>query len=256
MRIAPYIEQANLYNSANLSGSGAGWPWWQFLPDGEVINGKRDTLFVCPSDYRSADELVWKGLDWDGVRPVAAAVTSYLAVHGTNQFHEKDYLAGGYTDPRLHGQDGVLYVNSRVTFGSILDGSSNTVMVGERPPSRDLEYGWQWAGFGDAPGGFGTADVCLGVHERLGGAPGGAGAGVTEFYRPGKPNDDVGNNLRLHFYSFHPAGANWALADGSVRFFPYSIDSSRNPTTNPAAFETILGMLATRSKGETFTIPD
>lgn len=50
-------------------------------------------------------------------------------------------------------------------MGHIADGTSNPLMVGERPLSNDLQYGWQWAGAGDFPQ-FGAADVALGVHDR------------------------------------------------------------------------------------------
>ena len=47
----------------------------------------------------------------------------------------------------------------------------------------------------------------------------------------------------LHFWSPHPGGANFAFADGSVRFLSYSAD-------------TILPALATRAGGETVVLPD
>ena len=46
-----------------------------------------------------------------------------------------------------------------------------------------------------------------------------------------------------HFWSLHPGGANFAFADGSVRFLSYSAAS-------------VLPALATRAGGETATIPD
>jgi prepilin-type processing-associated H-X9-DG protein len=46
----------------------------------------------------------------------------------------------------------------------------------------------------------------------------------------------------FHFWSFHPGGANFALADGSVRFLPYSANA-------------LLPALATRSGGEPITLP-
>ena len=106
----------------------------------------------------------------------------------------------------------------------ISDGQSNTLMVGERPPSPDFWYGWWYAtGSSDAS----TGDVTLGVAELnptqasgissyLGDCP----AGPYQ-YSAGK-NDQCDT---LHFWSFHPSGANFALADGSVRLIPYSIDA-------------------------------
>ncbi len=239
MRIAPYIEMQNLQALANMDGTPAGWPWWQQLPTGGSVCGVHDAIFSCPSDYRNAEELVW------GSGSSAAALTSYLGVSGRHQFKETPTapvapVLGG-------GQDGILYVNSRVRFADILDGSSNTLLIGERPPAFGLEYGWQWAGAGDYPH-FGAADVVLGVHER----PESQNA-QPDFYRRGEANDP-GMVHRYHFFSFHPTGANWALADGSVRFMIYNIDGPQNGDTG--SVPTVLEMLSTRNKGEAVEMPN
>ena len=47
----------------------------------------------------------------------------------------------------------------------------------------------------------------------------------------------------FHFWSLHPGGANFAFADGSVRFLSYSADS-------------VMPALSTRAGGETVVVPD
>ena len=47
----------------------------------------------------------------------------------------------------------------------------------------------------------------------------------------------------FHYWSLHPGGANFAFADGSVRFLSYSADA-------------ILPALSTRAGGESVVIPD
>jgi prepilin-type N-terminal cleavage/methylation domain-containing protein/prepilin-type processing-associated H-X9-DG protein len=225
MRIAPFIEMDNLHRQANLSGTPSGWPWWQKLPDGQTLIGVESKVFRCPADVRS--NLFWS----DGTN--RAALTSYLGVNGRNQFRE----AGG--------QDGVLYVNSGVKLVNITDGTSNTVLVGERPPSDNLQYGWQWAGSGDSPY-FGTADVVLGVRERAD-----SPSAAPDFYRPGEVNDPKDQH-RYHFWSLHSGGANWLFADGSVSFITYAA-GTKNLTSSGGG--TVLEALATRNGGETVQQP-
>ncbi len=229
-RIAPYIEMNNLYDMADKRGVPAAWPWWQFAPTGECLNGMKCPMFKCPSDVRG-------NLEWRSGRTVAA-LTSYLGVSGRNQFKEAP----------ANGQDGILYVNSGVNMGQVYDGTSNTFVIGERPPSNNLDYGWQWAGSGDSPY-FGATDVVLGVFER----PGNPNA-QPDFFRKGTVNDPQDIH-RYHFWSLHPNGANWALVDGSVRFIPYTAGGPQNTTGNPYT-PTVIEAMSTRAASETFEMPN
>ena len=75
---------------------------------------------------------------------------------------------------------------SRTNINSIVDGTSNTFLAGERPPSWDLYYGWWYAGAGQWDFSFGpirntgSCDVTLGTeavsdastgHATLGHSP-------------------------------------------------------------------------------------
>ncbi len=218
MRIAPFIEMQNIHDATNL----LAWPWWQEFPDGTDICAVKCPIFECPSDTRGDN--VWT----DGQH--VSSLTSYLGVTGRNQFLE----AGG--------QDGIVYVNSGVKIASITDGTSNTFLIGERTSSNNLRYGWQWAGAGDYPV-FGATDVALGVFERPE-----SPTATPDFYRLGEL-DDPQDLHRYHFWSLHPGGANWAMADGAVRFFAYSAGGSQNTSGQPYA-PTIIEALATRASTE------
>ena len=204
------------------------WPWWQQFPDGTDIVAFKAPTFGCPSDTRGDN--VWT----DGEH--VSSLTSYLAVSGRNQFLE----AGG--------QDGIVYVNSAVRIASITDGTSNTFLIGERTSSNNLLYGWQWAGAGDHPV-FGATDVVLGVFER----PERPSA-TPDYFRLGKLEDPQDLH-RYHFWSLHPGGANWAMADSSVRFIGYSAGGPQNTSRQPYT-PTIIEALATRAAEEIVDLQD
>jgi len=224
MRVAPFMEMDNVINGVNLNT----WPWWRFLEDGTSVNGISVPSYVCPSETRGAAV-------WTNAAGRMAAVTSYLGVSGRDSYKETG------------GQDGVIYCNSDTRLSEIRDGSSNTLMVGERSPSANLQFGWQWAGAGTNR--LGEADVVLGVHERIA-VPGSGDPNdsETDFFRPGQV-DDPDNLHRFHHWSNHPGGGMWALADGSVQFYSYSIDRGNNGSNG---FQpTVLESLATRDGQET-----
>lgn len=232
-RIAPYMEQSNAKNQFNMAGTPAAWPWWQVnATTGKTPHAIIVPTCVCPSDVRGGQ------LSPPESGGEQSALTSYLGVSGRNQFKEAP----------ANGQDGMLFVNSGVKMGMVVDGTSNTLFVGERPPSSDLYYGWIWAGSGDSPY-FGATDVVLGVFERAG-----TPSATPDFFRPGAVQDP-GSTHRYHFWSLHPGGANWLLADGSVRFLSYSSGGPQN-ITGSAYTPTIIEAMATRDRGEVFSMEE
>ena len=57
----------------------------------------------------------------------------------------------------------MIYRDSAVALLHVSDGTSNTLLFGERPPPRSLYYGWLYAGHGQD--GTGSLDTVLGARE-------------------------------------------------------------------------------------------
>ncbi len=211
-RLLPYIEQDALWRqSLDAYAERPNTPFT--LPHFGIMTPIK--TFSCPADDRQS-------VAHDTHQGLRVATASYLGVNGTN------YKA----------MNGALYPGSRVRLTDVADGTSNTLLAGERPPSPDFWYGW-WYASGLVNGG---GDTNLGVNELsipFGNYTSGCPSGPYG-YRNGKPTEmcDL-----FHFWSLHTGGANFALCDGSVRFLRY--DAAQ-----------VLPALATRAGGEVVASPD
>src|SRR5262249_36274897 len=131
--------------------------------------------------------------------------------------------------------DGVFYINSRVSIPGIRDGSSNTLLFGERlhfdPAYTDIAGlgGWAWANY-NAPQDY-ILSTCVPINFQL--------PPATKGGAPNYPEDD----RSCAFGSGHTGGANFCMADGSVQFLA---DSLSLP---------VLQALGTRNGGEVFQLP-
>jgi prepilin-type N-terminal cleavage/methylation domain-containing protein/prepilin-type processing-associated H-X9-DG protein len=218
-KILPYIEQGNVYNISDY-----------YVQSATIIS-----TYLCPSDPF-------------GSAPVGGgdnfAPTDYVAITGLT------VLGPGFnytlTEGIIQGATGLTGEMDKtyVTMSGITDGTSNTVMIGERPPVTDRSMGG-WTGFRFEAGmGVDGTDVWATQTGGLmydGGAPWAPGYGGTPcpnppyYFGPGKPNDMCSYN---HLWSNHTGGANFAFGDGSVRFISYGIN-----------YQTLL-YLSTRAGGE------
>jgi prepilin-type processing-associated H-X9-DG protein len=201
-RILPFIERDQLWVEAQAAY--AKDPWFEAIPPHYgLMTIVKD--YVCPLDDRSLQP------------PQFAAMTCYLGVSGTNQFKK----------------DGMLFLNSKTRISDAKDGTSHTLLVGERPPSADLTLGWWYAGWGQDKDGSG--EMILGVREHNVGKYYKTSAPLGPYeYGPGQIDDP---SSAFHFWSLHSGGAHFVFCDGSVRLVRY--------TANP-----IMPALATRRGNE------
>jgi prepilin-type N-terminal cleavage/methylation domain-containing protein len=220
-QIQPFIEGDNIARLAKQYVASTG-DWYSWDNPACALKQK---LYTCPSDSRGgqACPAARVGL------PVDQAITSYLGNSGT-------------TSTAL---DGVLYRDSQVRLTDMTDGTSNTLLVGERPPSQDLDFGWWFAAYGYDGRGNGDCvmtsnDIAIANYFNNGGnslvpTPPCDGPPAQKYgMMPGKPTLFCDGS---HYWSFHPGGCMFLMGDGSTRFVSYQNNN-------------ILPALSTRSGGE------
>lgn len=210
--ILPYIEQDNAYRQGQAFAQTDHYSWHN------PTCALKVSMYICPSDSRGNQ--VYSGAPY-GIAD--QATTGYLGNSGTTST----------------SMDGVLYMGSKVALPHITDGTSNTIMVGERPPNTNLEFGWWFTAYGYD--GRGNADCVLTSNDLAVANYFGCGTSAAQKIglQPGRPEVSCD---AAHYWSFHTAGAQFLMGDGSVRMITYSNNN-------------ILPMLSTRAGGETNNLP-
>jgi prepilin-type processing-associated H-X9-DG protein len=158
-----------------------------------------------------------------------------------------------------------------IKITAITDGTSNTLVIGERGPSPNLHHG-RWSQYALNQDEIASPVYNTGVYPapNVGSAPtppatkytsngGVQPPGVTAtacpfpaVFGPGNPSNGCDFN---HIWSPHTGGANFLFADGHVNFLTYSITATNPGGTNPNA-PTIIQALETRAGGEIVTLPN
>ena len=213
----PFMEQGNLSNQLDLTVRELDFNADTISsPGAEIVPS-----FLCPSDAPAVVAEVAGGF---------FAPTSYLGVAG-----EVSHFIGSANTVTA---DGILFHNSSVSFGEISDGSSNTLLIGERFAS-DPEWegfaekrGWAWSSWNASQNLLGGAAAPINYNIPLGEGP--------------SPGFDFTDLKLSSFSSAHTGGANFSAADGSTHFI----------SETGAADLTVLVPLVLRSDGQVAGLND
>ncbi|SIN77223.1 prepilin-type processing-associated H-X9-DG domain-containing protein [Singulisphaera sp. GP187] len=226
--ILPYLEQKPLYDAANFDlGFGEVSGPLLGLRENKTVRLVSLSMFLCPS-AEGGEGPIDLGA---GSSRVAISPGQYIASAG--------WLDTSKTPVKGAG---VLYPNSRVAIAAVSDGTSTTLMIGER--SRNLaDASW--------PGSFGSladpaplctkpgrpTQSCVGMMFLLMGRSG-PSSDIVSGSIPGGNTPNAPGSGADGFASLHPGGCQFLLADGSVRFM------------RDAVAPTVFQALASRAGGE------
>ena len=186
--ILPYIDQAPLFSEIDLTQREYDYCGSPTSPGASLI-----AAYICPADY----------------------VPQTVIQYSTYYFGVNSYFANAGTCAWPVGSaslNGVMYYNSSVTINQITDGTSNTLLAGERyskdPSLTDSQLagvrGWAWTNYNSGQDSLGDTA-----------------------YPINSPESAIGVDSRLtNFGSGHAGGAYFLMCDGSVRFFSTQFTSN------------------------------
>jgi len=204
----PYIEQSALFSKFNETASFA--INREHNPGATNYAAQTTILptFHCPSDPRMA----------------GTNFSSYMAVAGGGSSTASGCVSDSYAEFIIYS-NGVFFINSRTRLTDISDGTTNTYMLAE---SKYMVIDTRPSDGANKQGFWGAGTFLQSSWRYY--------CNITAAVEPiNQPccglADYTASTVRWHeapvgrsFGSFHTGGCNAAMADGSVRFLPNSLD--------------------------------
>ncbi|RCS52650.1 DUF1559 domain-containing protein [Bremerella cremea] len=213
--ILPQMEQRNLADSINFRLS-------ILDPSNQAARTTLMQAYSCPSD-RAPEVFHIHDESENELTELASA--NYVGCFGTTEIDVCEGLASGQ---KCMGT-GMLDHNGRYGMKDVIDGTSNTMMIGERASPLYSDHVELSTWVGAVSGGEEAAVRILGIADH---------PPNSQYHQH---NGSSGGHEHQHlddFGSRHPAGTNFVFADGSVHLITETIDVA------------VYQALATRAGGE------
>jgi prepilin-type N-terminal cleavage/methylation domain-containing protein/prepilin-type processing-associated H-X9-DG protein len=234
--ILPYVEQTAQLNAYNLQRA-------YNSPSNQTGMQNKVSSYVCPSDVPASQ---------DPAGDIWPPQASYGTSRGTLDTITFNWAVSAYPDPgqpyystcNWGGGDGMFGPEASVRIANVTDGTSNTFFFGEQtqftnePAGSNFWFnmitlqfqGPPWTGNSVWPNDGRVTSGAFTI-AKLNSPPDTIGNLMAQYNSPtGVPTwplsqDPLFQNLgQIAFHSLHPGGANFSMADGSVRFVKNSIN--------------------------------
>lgn len=240
--ILPQMEQASLYQLLKVGDNKVSQAYTNFLPEMQA----RNSAFRCPTDTGPD---VTEGSRWlrmPGTSNNAGrrflAVSNYLLSNSSARLMRSPTPVGtnaSHVAADNGGATGPFYFNSRTNIRDFTDGTSNTILGGERvyyQPEGEAQAGILYA--------------ISNSHETSAGRVRNSGwnnfngkaCALSCTGRSINWSNEGDTSRRSVYSSHHEGGAQFVFADGSVRFISENIHHDWGTTDVDSTLEALVGM--------------